>query len=170
MWSVDNFHKTPWGVHDVRESRKNGDWSINTWKYIVETEDRTRWAKKAFMCCHIALCDGRRWPDAPYAAEMITQDAKKQTKLTRDCFIYHHACAIYLHPDLEFLVSDVKVPWTLYRPEFHAWRRALLGKRNCYKFWRKVTPIWPWTHWYVTELQRYMDDTYNLITNKTWKT
>ena len=153
MWDINNFEKTPYGVRDIRIEQGNGDWSINSFKYLIEADCFDTWGWVSFQFCANALKAGKRWPDL--ATKYVTAD-RKQTDVTRDCYVYCYACAVRFGYGIE----DVKPPLRLYRPSFWAWRRKLLGKPNLYRFWRWVEKPTEWFHpWYVEEMNRYMEMT-----------
>ena len=153
-WSIDNFVKTPYGVRDAREWIGNGDWSINTFKFIVQTNDKSVWARTAFNICWTALENGCRWPDAPFAMGWITAD-QSQERVSRDCYQYAYECALFLgYPNK---IKKLKIPFKLYRPTVWAWRRYLITQKkkhlNRYLFWEWLLIRWPRRE-YAAELVR----------------
>ncbi len=127
----------------------DGDLIYNTCRKIIETNDQSHWAAMALASCADLLIDGQRWPDyleddvpkhwkrnLPILKRWYFKNAKwyrSQYSVTRDCFIAYYACAIHLNRPLYL---SVKPKFWLYSPKTWAWRRALMGKRNLYKFWR----------------------------------
>lgn len=157
-WSKTNFVKRWIFYLDKRPTQGNGDLLYNTFRMIIATEDKSEWAYRAFEACFDCLAHGERWPDS--MSVFVTTTNHRQDQLTRDPFILGYACAVYL--DRKQFIESVPIPWYLYRPEVWAWRRALLGKRNCYPFWRWLTPHK--RHEYVKALDRYMNWAYETLT------
>ena len=115
-----------------------GDLLYNTLRKIKETNDKSEWAYSALLECADLLFYGKRWPDRLNPPTVPGKEPyRSQFSITRDPFIALYACAIHLNRK-QFI--QVKPPWWLYSPEFNSWRRALLGKRNCYKLLRRITP------------------------------
>ena len=115
-----------------------GDLIYNTLRKIIETNDKSDWAYSAFQECADLLAYGKRWPDALNPPIIPgKQSYRSQFSMTRDPWIAFYACAIHLNRK-QFIKA--KPPHKLYSPEVWAWRRALLSKRNCYKFFRRITP------------------------------
>jgi hypothetical protein len=155
---LKNFIKVDCGVVDIRASQKNGDFSINSCWYIMETEDRSPWAYRVFELIADALSYGKRWPDM--ASQHIT-DTRSQYSVTRDSYIYFYSCSVHLNRMI--FVEIIKPPLRLYTPEVWAWRRALLHKPNLFKFWRWITPVRKKQADYVHEMQRLMDQAYEKV-------
>ena len=115
-------------------ARGMGDLIYNTLRKIIETNDKSEWAYKAFEACSELLIQGKRWPD--YMNQQDVEGKEKfrsQMSMTRDPWIAFYACAIHLDRK-QFI--ELKPQWWLYSPKTWAWRRALLGKCNLYRFWR----------------------------------
>lgn len=147
-WDINKFYKEG---HFYRGPQKDweyflygfnprglGDLIYNTLRKIIETNDKSHWAYSAFQECADLLVYGKRWPDELNPPNIPGKEPyRSQFSVTRDPFIALWACAIHLNRK-QFIKA--KPPRKLYSPEVWAWRRALLGKRNCYKFFRRITP------------------------------
>jgi hypothetical protein len=137
-WS--DFIKTPYGVYIPGTHWENGDFSINTFRYIIDTKDKSPWAKHVFKVNAIALQSGCRWPDAAYALGYVTDD-RPQTSVTRDSYVYCFCAAVFL--DDRQWIEDIPIPFRLYRPPVWSWRNYLIkGEakyRRRYEFWESIS-------------------------------
>lgn len=125
QWEYDLWGFYPNGI---------GDLIYNTLRVIIETEDKSEWAHESFRFCLWLLKNGRRWPD--YMNNETTDIYRSQRSITRDPHILLNACAIHLGIDPKRCPD---IPLKLYSPKTWAWRRALLGKWNLYKFWKWIS-------------------------------
>lgn len=154
-WSVDNFKKTPHGVCDPKA--RNGDFGLNSAKYIVETKDKSEWAYQVFKTNAIALEQGLRWPMQAEIMGYVIDD-RSPFDITRDCYIYLITCAVFL--GLPHYIKRLKIPRRLFNPCVFAWRKYLItGNRIYYAIYR--TGIWfngllPQKE-YVRQLNRFME-------------
>ena len=156
-WSADNFTLTPIGYVDMRPWKKNGDFSINQFKMIMVRGLYSQY--DLFELCWGSLVDEhKRWPDNAWG---YVTDERDQHSVTRDCYVYAFACAVYLNRRDK--IDPVKLPFKLYSPKVWAWVRALKGKRNWYLFWNRLAP--GNKPWYVQELNRYMMNAYCELQN-----
>lgn len=130
----------------------NYDMLFNTFTRIIEDNDTSEWAHEAFDYCFHHMAAGLRWPHA--LENYVVHKREGQTRMTRDPWIAGYACAVHLKA---WTYLAIKPPWWLWRPEVWAWRRALLGRWNMYKFWRWVTPS---RKDYVQKLDQLMWDAY----------
>lgn len=133
------FIKTPYGVYDP--TRRNGDFGINTFRYIIDTKDRSKWAYDAFIYCDIALCEGKRWPNKAFELGYVTDD-RSQFSVTRDCYVYHACCVKHLGMGSLWL-RLAKPPIRIYRPSVWSWRKYLITGEAKYKrryeFWETIS-------------------------------
>jgi len=144
-WEYDLFGFYPRGL---------GDLIYNNLRKIIETDDTSDWAQNVFDRCAILLVLGKRWPDR---MEPLHVKGKKkyrsQRDMTRDPWVMFYAACIHLDRR-EYI--QLKPQWWLYRPNLWSLRRALLGYRNHYTFWRGVGHIFPLKD-YVQILDQYRD-------------
>jgi hypothetical protein len=140
---------------DQRESRGNGDLLYNTFRKIIDTNDQSEWAWIAFQKCYECLKKGQRWPDS--LSDRITTTNHEQYDMTQDPWILGYCCAVSL--DVADMIKEARPPRFFWLPDKNAWRRALLGKRNLYWFWRRVARIIP-KQGYVQEFYDYMEAAY----------
>lgn len=153
-----------------------GDLIFNTLRMIIETNDKSYWARYAFRLCYRLLTEGKRWPDW-YEAEITrtkkwmqlpivkriyfpglfarTGEYRSQYSMTRDPWVMLYACAIHLE---EKYYIKHKPQWWMYRPTLWSLRRALLDKRNNFMFWFNLTPS---NKEYVQDLHKYMKQAYD---------
>lgn len=124
-WEFDEYGFYPRGL---------GDLIYNTLRKIIETNDKNKWAHWALVASGDLLIQGKRWPDD---LDPIGATYRSQFSMTRDPWVAYYACAMHLDRK-QFIFR--KPPWRLYSPEVWAWRRALLGKRNCYRLFRWLSP------------------------------
>jgi len=82
--------------------------------------------------CGVLLTMGRRWPKELNSPADCAY--RYYYSLTRDPFIYQISAEFILDPKRAIII-DIPIP--LYTPTVWSWRKALLGKKNCYWFWRK---------------------------------
>lgn len=145
-WEYDLYGFYPKGL---------GDLIYNTLRKIIEDGDTSEWAQEAFDRCAVLLIQGKRWPDR---LDPLRVKGKKryrsQNRMTRDPWVLFYAACIHLDRR-EYIY--LKPQWWLWRPNLWALRRALLGWKNNYKFWRGVAHIFPIKHEYVEILDQYRD-------------
>ena len=148
-WDINEYFKE--GYFYVREyeswmkpGEQYGDVIYDTLRKIIETKDKSDWAKISFSICRNLLWEGKRWPlymeeeigerkEIPILKRFIVNNKRQvrsQLSITRDPFIALYACAVHLEIRLEIMP---KIPFWLYSPTTWSWIRALKGKRSLYK-------------------------------------
>lgn len=145
-WKASDYVKMPYGVY--AHGHGNGDWSVNTFKYIMDTDDKSEWAKNAFAICFVDMRYGNRWPDE--ATELI--DAPRpQDDMTRDVGIYGLCCSIFRHG----YILPYSFPWYLYSPQTWAWHKYLKNPTNFrLKWWKFLESMNHPKKGYAKELKR----------------
>ena len=132
-----------------------GDLIYNTLRKIIEDDDKSPWAYAAFDKCTVLLIQGKRWPDE-LSPEIVNHFSilrwatknmykwgwikralpRTQRSMTRDPWIMYYAACIHLNKrDFIYLLPQ----WKLYRPLLWNLRKALIGEKNNYLFWNKVS-------------------------------
>ena len=142
-WELEKYGFYPEGL---------GDLIFNNLYKIVAEEDHSEWAQKVFDKCVLLLIQGKRWPDEmnPPVVEG-KKPYRSQFSMTRDpWFVFYAACIHFDRREYIYL----KPPSRLYRPELWELRKALLGKRNCFMFFSKLSSIFP-VQDYVKVLDEY---------------
>ena len=117
----------------------NGDWAYNTCREIIDRNEKGAFAHMALEEMFRCLEMGVRWPD--YMNSLITLGVERQHKMTQDPWILAYCCAVHL--DRIDLIERYKPSRGIFSfPDKWAFRRALLGQRNAYRFWRFITQDW----------------------------
>jgi len=100
-------------------------------------------AEQLVLRCKELLERGRRWPEELDNNE-LDYLYRSPYSLTRDAYVRLYVAAKLFFwrgwqrdVNWEKIIKDIKPPNKLYTPTFWSWRKALLGKKNCYWFWRK---------------------------------
>jgi len=135
----------------------NGDLEYNTCREIIDKNEQDEWAHYALEEVFKTLEAGQRWPD--YMKAYIHEGLwGNQNNVTQDPWILAYCCAVHLgRIDLIRKYKPSKKIFNL--PDKWAWRRALLGKRNLWWFWRRITPH-RWMQNFVYVFYGYMDKAY----------
>ena len=154
-WSASDYVKMPYGVY--AEGHGNGDWSINTFKYIMTTENISEWAHRVLMICYADMICGNRWPDK--ATHLITAP-REQDSMTRDVGIYMLCCSLYIHG----IIFSYSIPWYLYSPQVWAWHRYLKNPTQFrLKWWRFLERLSTPRKGYAIELKRMRGEAVKLF-------
>ena len=148
QWEVDYYGFCGRGM---------GDLIYNNLRKIIETEDKSEWAYEVFDRCIVLLIQGKRWPDEiqDEYKEFIAKNrvhlwvnkilkrlgkvefekCRHQKSMTRDPWVMFYSACIYLNKR-EFI--HLRPQPRLYRPNLWALRKALIGEKNYYVFWRAI--------------------------------
>lgn len=130
-----------------------GDLIYNNLRRIIEDKDTSKWAENVFNKALVLLIQGKRWPDELDPEKVKGKKRyRSQKSMTRDPWVMFYAACIHFNKR-EFI--SLKPQWRLYRPELWALRKALLGEKNSYLFWRSINSIFPKKD-YVEVLDEYM--------------
>lgn len=144
QWEYDMYGFLPRGL---------GDLIYNTLRKIIETNDTSKWAYKAFDMCTVLLIQNKRWPDSMQPDQATHLDIirfvtkkmhkwgwiekakyRSQRSMTRDPWTLYYAACIHLGKrDYIWLNPPIKIR----RVKLSALRKALLGQKNNYMFWKK---------------------------------
>ena len=136
------------------ETFSKGDIIYNTLRYIIDNEDKSEWAYKAFEACADLLIRRRRWPDEDNHERdagnrlrwwwsrtlyklKITKNVMygPQSRMSRDPFVYLYCAAVFL--EREQFIKAITIPWHINRPDIWIWRRRLI-KDNRKEFVRRL--------------------------------
>jgi len=152
MSDISNLYKEDGWYRDIDhnwilekygfQSKGRGDLIYNNLRKIIETNDKSKWAYNVFDKCTVLLIQGKRWPDSmePPKVDKKYDKFRAQNNMSRDPWVMYYAACIYLDKR-EFI--NLKPPKIargrlMYRPNLWELRKALLGKKNKYVFWRSV--------------------------------
>ena len=127
-WSKDDYIKH--GYFYIAPGHGNGDLLYNTLRMIIETNDKSDWARTAFLEVFMCLLEGLRWPDS--MEHIINTKRHTQYDMTHDPWIMFYACAVHL--DITWVI-EYKPPFKLYRPTLWAMRRYLHNQTK-FNRWR----------------------------------
>jgi hypothetical protein len=148
QWEFDLYGFMPRGLSDL---------IYNNLRKIIETDDKSEWAYEVFDRCVLLLIEGKRWPDEIQeeyeefisknkAHHIFNKWLKKLGKvelrkyrphksITRDPWVMFYAACIHLD---KRVFIHLKPQSQLYRPNLWALRKALIGEKNYYVFWRAI--------------------------------
>lgn len=148
----DYFYVSEWS-----SKSKNGDLLYNTCREIIDENRKDAWAHESLFRVFKHLEVGQRWPT--YMKEYIHPSIHhRQYHMTQDPWIMAYCCAVHL--GRYDLILEYKPSCKIFNlPDKWAWRRALLGQRNCYWFWRRITPH-NWMQNFVYVFYGYMEKAY----------
>ena len=134
-WDKNDYIKV--GYFYFAPGHGNGDLLYNTCRKIIETNDKSDWARWSLVkvCCCLSM--RIRWPDS--MSEKITTTTHTQGQITRDPYILFYACCVYLGRNI--LIKRLKPPLKLYTPAVWSWRRYLINPTWCNK---RVWLLWEW--------------------------
>jgi len=135
-----------------------GDLLFNNLVKIIKDNDKSMWAQKVFDKSVVLLIQGKRWPDKMNPPKTKgKKNYRSQYSMTRDPWVMFYAACIHFEKR-EFI--SLKPQWWLYRPELWSLRKALLGKKNSYKFWSSLPRIKA-VPGFVQTLDKYSDWSYD---------
>ena len=114
-WELEKYGFYPRGL---------GDLLYNTYRMIVETNDKSDWAVKAFLKCTDLLREGKRWPDymQDENALFIADDWFQQQASVDNYYKYKEERVV--DPTIEPVLC-------LYRPQTSITRDPYIMMRRC---------------------------------------
>lgn len=139
----------------IQPGAGNGDLIYNTFRCIIESGDKSDEAYESMLNCFDCLNRGLRWPN--FMNDVIKLGEERQSDMTQDAWILGYCCAMFLDASIEVELNTPSGFFWL--PDKKSWRKALTGKRNCYRFWMIITKLWPKQH-FVKVLHDYMNWAY----------
>ena len=132
-----------------------GDLIYNNLREIIESDDKSKWAYKVFDKCIVLLIQGKRWPDELDPKKIKGKKSyRSQRSMTRDPWVLFYAACIHLDKR-EFIHLKPNLRFWQWRPELWALRKALIGEKNAYLFWKRTNSIFKKPD-YVQVLDQYM--------------
>ena len=141
----------------VQPEAGNGDLLYNTCREIIDRKYTDPSVHHSLEMVFLCLSVGERWPD--YMKDYIDPGLHgNQHRMTQDPWLMAYCCAVHL--DRIDLIETYRPSVKIFNlPDKWAWRRALLGKCDTWRIWRRIIPF-NWLQDFVYVFYGYMEKAY----------